>query len=568
VGEFTQSDVPVAQEVVPVRQGSGFVSQPTPATQATQLPALQTRSVPQLVPFAIGVAVSRQVWVPVEQDVVPATQAFELVEQETPAEHAVHTPELQTWLVPQTVPFAVGVVPFTQVWVPVAQDVVPRRHGSRLVSQAASATQLVHAPPLQTRFVPHTVPFGSGAAVSSTQVEVPVLQDVLPPRHGSGLAVQAVPSVQETHVADGEQTRFVPQLVPAGFAVPSTQVSAPVPQEVTPYVHAALGLVVQASPAVHAVHWPVALQTRFVPQSVPLGSGTAGLSTQVCVPVAQEKMPVRQGSGLVVQVPPAAHAVHEPALQTSGTPGSTSQVVPFATTVAESTQTEVPVAHEVVPVTQGFGFPLHETPATQVAQTPPLQTWLVPQSVPFGSGASALSTHVWLPVEHEVVPVRHRSGLVSQATPAAHGTQAAAVEQTRFVPQLVPAGFGASSTQAWTPVAQEVTPKAHAAFGFVVQASPAVQAEQAPPLHTRLVPQDVPFGSGAAALSTQICVPVLQDVVPARHGSGLVEQVVPAVQETHVAEVEQTRFVPQLVPAGFAAASTQVWVPLAHEVVP
>jgi hypothetical protein len=40
------------------------------------------------------------------------------------------------------------------------------------------------------------------------------------------------------------------------------------------------------------------------------------------------------------------------------------------------------------------------------------------------------------------------------------------------------------------------------------------------------------------------------------------------VQETHVAEVEQTRFVPQLVPAGFAAASTQVWVPLAHEVVP
>jgi hypothetical protein len=53
----THTEVPVAQEVMPSLHGSEGV-QAAPATHGTQLPALHTRSVPQLTPLATEVPVS------------------------------------------------------------------------------------------------------------------------------------------------------------------------------------------------------------------------------------------------------------------------------------------------------------------------------------------------------------------------------------------------------------------------------------------------------------------------------------------------------------------------------
>ena len=170
-----------------------------------------------------------------------------------------------------------------------------------------------------------------------------------------------------------------------------------------------------------------------------------------------------------------------------------------------------------------------------------------------------------------------------QVAPCVHEVQTPVDEQTRFVPQLVPAAasavpvvqvglfptqatvswwqsppiehvvpmlatFVAVSTQAWAPVAQEVTPWTHW-LGFVEQARPAVQAAHVPdPLQTRFVPQLVPAAMGVVE-SAQVCAPVAHEVVPCTHWFGLVEQARPAVQPVHTPADVQTRFVPQLVPA-------------------
>ncbi len=94
-----------------------------------------------------------------------------------------------------------------------------------------------------------------------------------------------------------------------------------------------------------------------------------------------------------------------------------------------------------------------------------------------------------------------------------HETQAPPPLQTWFTPQDVPAAMGvAESMHCSVPVAQLVTPARHV-FGLEEQARPAVQALQVPPLQTMFVPQLVPFGFGAA--STQVSAPVEHDVVPA-----------------------------------------------------
>ena len=96
----------------------------------------------------------------------------------------------------------------------------------------------------------------------------------------------------------------------------------------------------------------------------------------------------------------------------------------------------------------------------------------------------------------------------------------------------MPFGSGvALSTQVCVPVVQLVTPVLHGS-GFVVQAPPAVQAEQTPPLHTWFVPQVVPFGMGVGP-SMHVSDPVEQLVTPATQTFGFVEQAFPAVQPEH-----------------------------------
>ncbi len=144
--------------------------------------------------------------------------------------------------------------------------------------------------------------------------------------------------------------------------------------------------------------------------------------------------------------------MQEPDLQTDEVP----QLVPSASGVVPSTQTELPVAHEVVPARHEPGF-WQAAPETQATQDPPLHTWSVPHVVPFGC-AVAEFTHTWVPVEHEVVPRRHGSGFPVHDAPAVHATQAPAL-QTWFVPQVVPfASTVVVSVQVWTPVEQEVVP--------------------------------------------------------------------------------------------------------------
>lgn len=95
---------------------------------------------------------------------------------------------------------------------------------------------------------------------------------------------------------------------------------------------------------------------------------------------------------------------------------------------------------------------------------------------------------------HEVTPLAHAAlALVPQARPAVQTTQLPPLLQTWLVPQLVPAALGLASTQAWAPVLHEVTPLRHDGLGLVPQAVPAVHDTQAPePLQTRFEPQLVP----------------------------------------------------------------------------
>jgi hypothetical protein len=75
---------------------------------------------------------------------------------------------------------------------------------------------------------------------------------------------------------------------------------------------------------------------------------------------------------------PSAQVPHCPARHTIPAP----QEVPFGWS-PDSAQTGAPVAHEIVPVRQGFPDGEQAPPAAQVVQTPLLQTLFSPQTVPF-----------------------------------------------------------------------------------------------------------------------------------------------------------------------------------------
>jgi hypothetical protein len=103
------------------------------------------------------------------------------------------------------------------------------------------------------------------------------------------------------------------------------------------------------------------------------------------------------------------------------------------------------------------------------------------------------------------------SGCVVQESPATQVTQAPPL-QTWFDPQAVPFNSGAPFTQTGTPVAHELRPAWQSGSGCPVQINPAVQAEQVPPLQTMFAPHDVPFGTAAPLM--HCCVPVEQSCTP------------------------------------------------------
>jgi hypothetical protein len=157
--------------------------------------------------------------------------------------------------------------------------------------------------------------------------------------------------------------------------------------------------------------------------------------------------------------------------------------------------------------------------------------------------------------------------LVVQERPAVHDPHEPFPSHTLFVPQDVPPGLLPASTHTEAPVEHDVCPSLHR-LGLAVQVTPAVQETQLPPeSQTRFVPQLVP--GGRAALSTQVCAPVEHDVMPVWQAlPGLVEHDRFAVQDTQVCAGLHTRFVPQVVPVAFGDPLTQAEPPVEHEVTP
>jgi hypothetical protein len=98
-----------------------------------------------------------------------------------------------------------------------------------------------------------------------------------------------------------------------------------------------------------------------------------------------------------------------------------------------------------------------------------------------------------------------------------------------------------------------------------LQAPPAVQAVQLPPLHTWLTPHDVP--SGALARLVQVSDPLVHEVVPTWQLLPAALHDWPDEQATHCPEL-QTRLAPQGVPSGRLAEKAQVDVPVAQVVEP
>ncbi len=97
------------------------------------------------------------------------------------------------------------------------------------------------------------------------------------------------------------------------------------------------------------------------------------------------------------QLVPSEQTPHCPSRQTIPVP----QEVPFGW-LPDSAQTEVPVAHEIVPVRHAFPGE-QAPPAAQVAQEPLLQTLSVPQTVPFACGC-CVSVQEATPSEQAVCP--------------------------------------------------------------------------------------------------------------------------------------------------------------------
>jgi hypothetical protein len=158
-----------------------------------------------------------------------------------------------------------------------------------------------------------------------------------------GLGEQGPPAVQATQVPEPLQTMFVPQLTPGLLSVPSTQTGAPVEQAIMPFLQALFGLVVQDWPAVQATQVPEPLQTMFGPQLAP--APLLPPSTQVMAPVEQEVVPFRQMLGLPMQDIPAVQPMQLPMpLQTMLVP----QLVP-AIFGAPFTHIDMPVMHDATP---------------------------------------------------------------------------------------------------------------------------------------------------------------------------------------------------------------------------
>lgn len=316
---------------------------------------------------------------------------------------------------------------------PVSQRTVPLTQLLVLPVHPLPATHAMQLPlPLQTCPAPHGVP-PSTASGPSTQTAAPVEQAMTPRRHAFPFPEQPAPAEQPRQVPAPSHTKLAPHVVPAGrSAAPFTHACAPVAHDVTPALQG-LGFDAHAWPALQATQAPLPSHTNPGPQPVPAGT-FAGESTQACAPPPHEVTPTLHGVGLEPQVWPAVQATQAPeAVHTRFDP----QAVPAATFTLESPQTGLPDAQPSAPTRQGFGFDAQAIPATQAMQLPaPSQTSFVPHVVP-APALTWASMQDGLPVAHDVMPPLHRFGFVLHASPATQAVQAPS-RHTRLAPQAAP----------------------------------------------------------------------------------------------------------------------------------
>jgi hypothetical protein len=342
--------------------------------------------------------------------------------------HAIpHWPQLSTSLEVSLQPVGQLVWPVGQVaqsvpavlQVPLGHVIVAATH----IPVALHAAGAVTTPPVHDWPAPHNVP--EPLLVVSVQTIVPVEHVVIPFLHGLA-GWHAWPAVQDTQ-APARQTRFVPQAVPSGWFAPlSVQTGLPVEQLSVPTWHGLAGG--HAVPAVQATQVPLA-QTMFAPHMVPFGRLPD--SWQTGDPVAQDVVPVLQ-TLVGWQLAPDAHDTHAPALQTRSVPHCTPLVSdwPVSLHAMLGEQTVTPAWHGLA------GTQL--VPAAQAAQLPPVQTMLVPHTVPLGASEDSMQTGA--PVLQAMVPRRQGFPATVQVAPAMHAPHVPVALQTMSVPQAVPAG--------------------------------------------------------------------------------------------------------------------------------
>ncbi len=590
-------ETPVEHEVVPLWQELVGVHD-RPAVHALQVPLSHTSLVPQLVPLVALVPRSAQVMVgeqlicplwqtlvgvqglpavhavhvpvsqtplghvvplgtlpvaphrdtPVEHEVTPVWQGL-AGEHVVPAVHVVQVPLSQTSLVPHVVPLVRLLPESVHTGAPVVQDVVPVWHTLVGVHDAPE----VHAPqdPLsQTSLVPHDEPLATCVPVS-VHTATPVEHDVTPVSQGLG-GVHASPEVHPLH-APLSHTSLVPQVAPLLRLLPvSLHTGTPVVHDVVPVWHGLVG--VHDAPVVQALHVP-ALHTSLVPHVVPFET-LVPVSVHTGVPVVHDVVPVWH-TLVGVHAAPTVHAWHDPLSHTSLVP----QLAPLATLVPVSVHTDVPVEHDVTPVSQGLGG-VHEVPAVHALHTPLLHTLLAPQLEP-SARSLPVSVHTGMPVVQEIVPVWHGFD-GGHEPPDVHAPQTP-LSHTEVPPQLVPFGTGIiASLHTGTPVEHVVVPRSHALTG--TQKAPTVHPLHEPLSHTAFVPHMVPLAT-CELDSLHTATPVVQSVVPVSHGLAGV-QAAPWLHALHV-PLSHTMPVPHEAPlARCVPVSVHTAAPVVHEIVP
>jgi hypothetical protein len=309
----TQADTPEVQVVTPALQTLSDGTQVAFAVQETQAPSSQTEFSPQPSPLSAFVCWSTQICSPVLQAKAPTWQGADVGMQTPPAVHPTQLPPLQTASVPQVMPFAIVPSVSRHTGDPVEQSVLPVWHAFA-GTHGEPCGQLTQAPELQTSSMPQASPFG-WLPWLSRQTEAPVRQEVTPVWQGASDGMQATPSAQLAQ-APVRHTLSMPQVVPSGAFPEATQIAEPVSQAILPVAQASPAGV-QLAPARQATQAPLS-QTIPLPQVTPLLTDP-WLSSQRGEPVEQSMVPVWQVL-VGVQAWPWAQLAQEPLLQTCWSP--------------------------------------------------------------------------------------------------------------------------------------------------------------------------------------------------------------------------------------------------------